>query len=254
MMKFIKRIMNNIKMELSFTKAANTKDTLPNATADMVNKEGFIVIHNHNAVRRARCLFARIMQTQFKQLPEPTPVVVVDDDFYKLSKDSQRVVIEQALAHFTLHGCENDDPNVDIMAEDSLRKDREADAEVFHVLYERVVIEQALAHFTLHGCENDDPNVDIMAEDSLRKDREADAEVFHVLYEDDNTVLKAFDEMKKIINSHKYSKYIDLRIKYFNNYVKVNRRNKVSVREIIWALEQKYNRPFIISGNDIVAK
>ncbi len=207
MMKFIKRIMNNIKMELSFTKAANTKDTLPNATADMVNKEGFIVIHNHNAVRRARCLFARIMQTQFKQLPEPTPVVVVDDDFYKLSKDSQRVVIEQALAHFTLH-----------------------------------------------GCENDDPNVDIMAEDSLRKDREADAEVFHVLYEDDNTVLKAFDEMKKIINSHKYSKYIDLRIKYFNNYVKVNRRNKVSVREIIWALEQKYNRPFIISGNDIVAK
>ena len=207
MMKFIKRIMNNIKMELSFTKAANTKDTLPNATADMVNKEGFIVIHNHNAVRRARCLFARIMQTQFKQLPEPTPVVVVDDDFYKLSKYSQRVVIEQALAHFTLH-----------------------------------------------GCENDDPNVDIMAEDSLRKDREADAEVFHVLYGDDNTVLKAFDEMKKIINSHKYSRYIDLRIKYFNNYVKVNRRNKVSVREIIWALEQKYNRPFIISGNDIVAK
>ena len=134
-MKFIKRLISTINYELSVMKAEREPDTLPNVTPDMVNREGYILIHNHNAVRRAGKVISHIMQVSLGI--DPTPVVVVDDDFYKLSKESQEVVIEHELAHFSLHACESDSPDIDATMEDELRKDREADAEVFHVFREK---------------------------------------------------------------------------------------------------------------------
>ena len=52
-MKFIKRIISTIKFEIDMDKALNSRDTLPKVTPDMVNDEGYVLIHNHNAVRRA---------------------------------------------------------------------------------------------------------------------------------------------------------------------------------------------------------
>lgn len=135
MIKFIKRIIDTIKLELSFVKAESAPDTLPDATTDMINEEGYILVHDHNTVRRERNVISRIMQVQFDKLNEPTPVVVVDDDFYKLSKETQNFVIEHELAHFTLHAYENECPDIDGLAEDELRKDREADVEVYHVFH-----------------------------------------------------------------------------------------------------------------------
>lgn len=134
-MKFIKRIISTIKFEIDMDKALNSRDTLPKVTPDMVNDEGYVLIHNHNAVRRAGKVISHIMQVNLG--PEPTPVVIVDNDFYKLSKSSQQVAIEHELAHFCIHACESDSPDVDATSEDELRKDREADAEVFHVYHER---------------------------------------------------------------------------------------------------------------------
>ncbi|WP_304576636.1 ImmA/IrrE family metallo-endopeptidase [Romboutsia ilealis] len=133
MIKFIKRIIDTIKLELSFVKAESAPDTLPDATVDMINEEGYIVVHDHNTVRRERNVISRIMQAQFKGLEDPTPVIVVDNDFYKLSKETQKFVIEHELAHFTLHAYENECPDIDSLAEDELRKDREADVETYHV-------------------------------------------------------------------------------------------------------------------------
>lgn len=133
--KFVKRVINTIKLEASMSKAESAPEPQLYASRDMVNSEGYILIHNHTAVRRERKVISTIKQVDLGGI-EPTPVVLVDDDFYKLSKTARRVVIEHELAHFTIHACESDNPEVDATDEDELRKDREADAEVFHVLYD----------------------------------------------------------------------------------------------------------------------
>lgn len=133
--RFVKRVINTIKLEASMSKAENGPEPQLYASRDMVNSEGYILIHNHKAVRRERKVISTIKQVDLGGI-EPTPVVLVDDDFYKLSKSARRVVIEHELAHFTLHACESDSPEIDATDEDELRKDREADAEVFHVLHD----------------------------------------------------------------------------------------------------------------------
>lgn len=83
-------------------------------TEDMINDKGYILIENKHYLRAHGVILAGCVTVGFNNPCDPfnlkkVPCVIVDDEFYKLSKGTQEFIIQHELGHF--HNGDNESTN-----------------------------------------------------------------------------------------------------------------------------------------------
>lgn len=104
MFKLVRKIRRNIKA-VKVLKEMNdnigTDDNRISFNADEINSEGYIIRKNTMGLAYSGISIAGMQLIQFGV--NRIPCVLVDDLFYKMSKETQDFIIQHELGHFTYH-------------------------------------------------------------------------------------------------------------------------------------------------------